>query len=160
MKNRIVRFLTLSVAVIAFFSCDSGRVLDKYAEIPGSVWNKDSLVYFQFHAADTLDYHDIYIQLRNQTSYQYSNLWLFIEIEQPGGKVLRDTLEVVLALPSGKWVGEGFGGLKTVKTLYRSNVFFPVPGEYTISLQQGMRNELLKGIHDIGIRIEKVSGSE
>ncbi len=160
MKITAPRILILSVAIVVFYSCDSGRMLDKYIEIPDSVWNKDSLVYLHFSATDTLEYHDIYIQLRNKTTYKYSNLWLFIEIEQPGGKVLRDTFEIVLALPSGEWTGEGFGGLKSVKTLYRSNVFFPVPGEYTISLQQGMRDDLLKGIHDIGLSIEKSSRRE
>lgn len=160
MKITVVRIFVLFIAIAAFYSCDPNRVLDKYVEIPESTWHKDSLAYFRFSAEDSMFNHNIYIQLRNKTTYRYSNLWLFIEIEQPGGKVLRDTVEIVLALPSGQWVGEGFGGLKTVKKLYRSHVFFPVSGEYSISLQHGMRDVLLDGIHDIGIRIEKVSGRE
>jgi gliding motility-associated lipoprotein GldH len=81
---------------------------------------------------------------------------LFVEIEQPGGEVLRDTFEIVVADPSGRWLGKGFGGIKTLQTLYRRDVYFPVPGEYTISLQHGMREDVLTGIHDVGIRIEKI----
>lgn len=159
--KRIVQFCIFILTVSAsFYSCDSSRVFDQYREIPESEWHKDSLFVFKIPVTDTLRNHNILIQLRNKTSYKYSNLWLFVEIKQPGGEMLRDTFEIVLADPSGRWLGEGFGGLKTLQAIYRRGVYFPVSGEYTISLQHGMRDEVLTGIHDIGIRVEKVSGRE
>ena len=70
--------------------------------------------------------------------------------------MLEDKLEITLADPSGRWLGEGFGGLKTVETLFRENVFFPVSGNYTIRVKQGMRENKLEEISDIGVRVEKV----
>lgn len=160
MKKTIVLIFYILVTLSVFYSCNSQRVFDKYEKIPESEWHKDSLVVFQMPVSGSQQNHNVFIQLRNETTYKYSNLWLFVKIEQLGGQILRDTFEVVIAYPSGRWAGEGFGGLKTVETLYRQNVYFPVPGEYTISLQQGMRDEILTGIHDVGIRIEKVSGGE
>jgi gliding motility-associated lipoprotein GldH len=32
----------------------------------------------------------------------------------------------------------------------------PVSGKYTVKLRHGMREDVLKGIHDVGFRIEKV----
>lgn len=160
MKKIIVLISFVCFTLTAFYACDSQSVFDKYQEIAESEWHKDSLVVFQIPVSDSLQNHNMFIQLRNETTYKYSNLWLFVKIEQPGGQVLRDSFEVVIADPSGRWLGEGIGGLKTIKKLYRRNVYFPVSGNYTISLQQGMREEILTGIHDIGIRIEKVSGRE
>ncbi|MBW6536815.1 MAG: gliding motility lipoprotein GldH [Mariniphaga sp.] len=156
MKNRIILFYLFGVILAGFTSCDSGRVFDQYREISDSEWHKDSLVVFKIPVNDTLKNHNLLLQIRNETKYKYSNLWLFIEIEQPGGEVLRDTFEIVLADPTGRWLGKGFGGLKTLQTIYRRDVYFPVSGEYTISLQHGMREEILTGIHDVGIRVENI----
>lgn len=156
MKNLIFLFSLFGVILAGLTSCDSNRVFDKYHAISDSEWHKDSLVIFKVPITDTLKNHNLLLQIRNETNYNYSNLWLFIEIEQPGGEVLRDTFEIVVADPSGRWLGKGFGGIKTLQTLYRRDVYFPVPGEYTISLQHGMREDVLAGIHDVGIRIEKI----
>ena len=148
----------LVVAVLAgFASCDSRQVFDKYLEIDNSTWHKDSLVTFKVPVSDTLENHNLLIQLRNETSYRFSNLWLFIRITEPNGRVEKDTFEIVLADPSGRWLGDGFGGLKTRQSTYRRNVTFPASGEFEISIGHGMRDELLKGIHDVGFRVEKVS---
>jgi gliding motility-associated lipoprotein GldH len=94
-------------------SCDSTGVFDRYTEIPGSAWHKDSIVVFHIPIDDTLQNHNLLIQIRNETSYRFSNLWLFIEITQPGGETKKDSVEVVLADPSGRWLGKGYGGIKT-----------------------------------------------
>jgi gliding motility-associated lipoprotein GldH len=155
MKQTAFLAIFLMLLTAALPSCDSARIFDQYQKIPGAAWHKDSLIHFHIPVTDTLQKQNLLIQIRNETTYQYSNLWLFIEITQPGGKVVRDTFEVALAEPSGRWLGDGFGGIKTLQTRYRSNFWFPVAGDYSISLQHGMREEILKGIHDVGIRIEK-----
>lgn len=160
MRKALVFLLGVIAAATAFFSCDSTRVFDSYQEVPESAWHKDSLFTFSIPVTDTIRNHNLFIQIRNETSYKYSNLWLFIEIIQPGGEIMRDTFEIVLADPSGRWLGKGIGGLKTLQSVYRRNTYFPVPGDYNISLQHGMRDEILTGIHDVGIRVEKVTGRE
>ena len=160
MKKALVYFLGVIAAATAFYSCDSTRVFDSYQEVPESAWHKDSLFVFSIPVTDTSRNHNLIIQVRSETSYKYSNLWLFIEIIQPGGEVMRDTLEIVLADPTGRWLGSGIDGLKTLQSVYRRNIYFPVSGDYNISLQHGMRDEILTGIHDIGIRVEKVTGRE
>lgn len=160
MRKTILFSVFLAAISIGFYACDSARVYDQYRKIPEAGWHKDSLTIFTVPVSDTLQNHNLLIQVRNQNTYKYSNLWLFVEILQPGGNVVRDTFEIVLADHMGRWLGDGMGGIKTVQAIYRRGVYFPVSGEYTISLQQGMRDEILTGIHDVGIRIEKISGRE
>lgn len=154
--NRFFQSILFAGIVMLLVACDPHSVFDKYKPINKGVWHKDSLVVFNVPVTDTLQNHSIYINVRNKVEYQYSNLWLFVTIEQPGGEAVSDTFEMVLADPSGKWLGEGFGGLKNRKAIYRRNVFFPRSGDYTISLQQGMRTDELKGISDVGVRVEKI----
>lgn len=146
-------FIGLLFVILA--SCDNNRVFEDYKPIQKSAWNKDSIMVFPIPVKDTLQNHNLYINVRNDVTYSYSNLWLFIEIDQPGGEMLKDTFEISLADPSGKWLGEGRGGKKNRQVIYRRDVYFPTSGTYHIKLQQGMRETNLKGINDVGIRVEK-----
>ena len=155
MKQFFCQLLLIASVLIVITGCDQNRVFEKYKSIPESGWNKDSLISFDIPVESTTQNHNLYINVRNEITYSYSNLWLFIEIVQPDGKALKDTCEITLALPTGKWLGKGFGGLKTVQSIYKRNVYFPEIGHYKINIQQGMREANLKGISDIGLRVEK-----
>lgn len=154
---KVFQFLCVGLLFAAFTACDTNRVFEEYQPIYEGNWHKDSLVVFDIPISDTLQNNNLYINIRNDISYGYSNLWLFVRIEQPGGMAVKDTFEMVLAEPSGKWLGEGFGGLKTRQAMYRSNVFFPDSGDYKISIEQGMRETILEGISDVGFRVEKMN---
>ena len=156
MKKTEQRFLIFITVVVLFISCDKNQIYDKFQPVPKSGWSKDSVLVFDIPVTDTMQNQNLYVNVRNDVRYKYSNLWLFIEVIQPGSTELTDTFEITLADPSGKWLGEGFGGIKTRKAIYRRNVYFPVSGNYRINIQHGMREDILKGITDIGVRLEKL----
>ncbi len=157
MKRKLPLFFVVIFAGVVITSCDKTVVFDEYKAIPETGWHKDSLVVFNIPVEDTLQNHNLLINIRNETSYNYSNIWLFIEILQPDGEMLKDTFEIALANPSGEWLGEGIGGLKNREAIFRRNVKLPFSGEYTVKIQHGMRQDVLKGIHDVGFRIEKTN---
>ncbi|MDX1283445.1 MAG: gliding motility lipoprotein GldH [Draconibacterium sp.] len=152
--KRFIQFLVYIVVIGLATACDSNRVFDEYKTIQNGLWHKDSLVVFSVPVTDTIQNHNLYINIRNDINYGYSNLWLFIEIVQPKGIAVKDTFEIVLADPTGQWLGEGMGGLKTRQSVYRRNVYFPNSGDYKITIQQGMREDELEGISDVGFRAE------
>jgi len=152
----VFQLIFVGLLLTAVSACDTHRVFDEYKTITGGSWNKDSILVFDIPVTDTLQNHNLYINIRNDINYGYRNLWLFVKIEEPDGIALSDTFEIAMADPSGKWLGEGFGGLKTREVIYRRNVYFPHSGDYKISLQQGMRENSLDGISDVGIRVEKM----
>ena len=158
MKRFVIHQLIIVVIfLIIISSCDNSRIFEDYQSISESGWHKDSLVIFNILIFDTLQNHNLLVNVRNDMTYKYSNLWLFIEIDQPGGVVLKDTFELSLAHPSGKWLGDGFGGFKTRQVMYRRNVYFPASGNYKINVQHGMRDDKLAGISDIGFRVENLN---
>jgi gliding motility-associated lipoprotein GldH len=81
-----------------------------------------------------------------------------VSVTSPDGKTIGDTLEYFLADEKGKWHGKGFGDIKELSMPFKSNVYFPVRGRYTITVQHGMRVVDLPGVYDLGLRIEKVAG--
>lgn len=153
-------FLTLSmfffVAAILFSSCDSRRITDDFHTIPNARWDKDSVLTFTFDILRRRQNHNIFFNVRNDQHYGYCNLWLFATLKSPGGTAKCDTIQLVLAESTGKWLGKGFSGIYTNRLIYRRNVSFPEPGKYSLSIQHGMRPDVLEGINAIGIRVEKV----
>lgn len=154
---KVFQLIIIGLLLVVLSACDTNRVFDEYKPILGESWHQDSLLVFTIPITDTIQNHNLYVNIRNDINYGYSNLWLFVDIEQPNGAAKRDTFEMALADPSGKWLGEGFGGYKTRQAIFRSNVFFPNSGEYKISIQQGMRQTQLDGISDVGLRVEKMN---
>ena len=68
-----------------------------------------------------------------------------------------DTLQYILAKPNGEWLGNGFGSVKEILLQYKNNYLFPNNGKYQIEIKHGMRADELKGMEDIGIKIENVN---
>lgn len=155
MKRQYNFLIIFLASLVVFFACDNNRIFEKNRAIPEKGWNKDSVVSFEIQITDTLQKHNLYINVRNDIKYKYSNLWLFVDINHPQNNTVTDTFEITLAESSGKWLGEGFGGIKNQQIIYRKNLNFPVSGEYKINIMQGMREDVLAGITDIGIRLEK-----
>lgn len=143
------------ILVIGIVSCDRKRVFESYRTLDKNGWNKDSIVSFDVTLTDTIKNNNIFVNIRNKGTYPYSNLWLFLTICSPDGKTHTDTVEFSLAEPSGKWKGSGIGGLHDNQIVYKNSVYFPHKGIYKFQLKQGMRDNVLQGIRDIGIRVEK-----
>ena len=122
-------------------------------------WKASDTLFFHFTITDTLQPYDFGFNVRNTTSYDYQNLYLFITAWYPGGTWSRDTAECILAAPDGKWFGKGISKIKDSRFVFRKGVRFRRSGTYTIGVNQAMRSNMLQGISDIGIRIVKAANS-
>ena len=156
--NRYLKpVLYMLAALVSFSACDPRKITDEYRTLDHSKWDADSAQTFRFSIYRKDQYHNLFFNIRNDRSYPFSNLWLFVTIESPKGETRTDTVQVILADPAGKWLGKGFSGIYNNRPLYMQNVSFPDPGNYTVRILHGMRPSQLKGITDIGIRVEKVN---
>ncbi len=159
--------LGLLFVLILLISCNNNMVFDHYKSMPNAEWHKDSIVKFEFSAIDSISRNNVYINLRNNNYYSYSNLFLIVGIDFPNNYKVVDTLEYEMADAEGKFLGEGLTDLKENVLEFKSNVIFPTTGKYKISIQQAMRKSgevdgitSLKGVTDVGIQIEKMNTNE
>lgn len=143
-------------------SCDTNVVKTEYQTLNNAIWNKDTVLQFSLTEIDTVQNHDIFINVRNDNAFPYSNLFLIAALTTPQGKVTKDTLEYTMALPDGTWLGKGSGSIKENKLWYKENIVFPTPGVYTIEISHAMRKNGtvsgiidLEGITDVGIEVTK-----
>jgi gliding motility-associated lipoprotein GldH len=121
----------------------------------GKIWKLTDIPTFKVPITDTLTSNNVIFTIRSGSSYPFRNIYLFVTTTSPDGKNITDTLQYNLADEKGKWFGKGFGDIHELNLPYKSNVFFPLKGTYVFKIQHGMRIENLKGIYDIGLRIEK-----
>jgi gliding motility-associated lipoprotein GldH len=136
-------------------SCTHNPVFDEVTELPSEGWMVRDTLEFNIAISDTAAEYDVFIHVRNEKTYSYSNLWLFIQTTAPNGQTLSDTLEILLADEQGNWLGKGIGNINTLLSPYLNRVSFRYRGIYLFRIVQGMRDEQLKGILDIGLRVDQ-----
>lgn len=158
----MLRILAALVGVVFLVSCDDSIVTTDYKATTNGSWNKDSVVEFNFTGLDTINKHDMFINIRNDNTFSYSNLFLIAALDYPNGDTVTDTLEYMMAQPDGTWLGKGYGSIKENKLWYKENIVFPSSGVYTLRVSHAMRKNgnvegvvNLEGITDVGFEIVK-----
>lgn len=149
------RQMSLLLPFILFFlaGCESGVIFDNTKSLEGDVWKSDQIIRFDVPLEDTVNLYKFYLNLRHTTNYRYANIFLFINSTFPDGTQARDTVECILADPSGKWMGKGISNIRDNQVLLRRGLRFTQKGKYFFEFEQAMREPELKGIKDIGLRI-------
>jgi gliding motility-associated lipoprotein GldH len=157
LKSSIFIFLI----AISLISCDKKRVFDEYKSV-GNSWKKDSIVTFSFTQKDTTSAYNLFVNIRNNNNYPFSNLFLIVSMQQPGGLTKVDTLQYEMTNPDGSLLGEGFSDIKENKLFYKEKLKFNKVGTYKVSIKQAVRKtgkidgEPLEGVTDVGFRIESL----
>lgn len=151
MRYSIIGFFCI---MILFASCKQDVFYQKMDSIEKEVWDVDHKLTYEFEIKDSSAYYDIYINVRNTTDYPYQNLYVFLTNQFPSGVQMVDTLGCILCDPFGNWYGNGNGRIKENKFLLKKQVRFQQKGKYLFTVQQGMRDDHLKGISDFGITFE------
>ncbi len=154
---KISKSLTVAMLVLILLGCNRNEIYFKYQTVPSSGWNKDSLLNFDVNVEDTISKYNVLIHVRHYGNYPYQNLWLFLDNKAVNDSIARkDTIEFYLADEFGKWLGKGAGGLKEMPVLYKQQIQLPDSGLYNLKIGHGMRDSVLVGINDVGVRVEKV----
>jgi len=151
-------FIMVSLILPALFSCSRNAIYEQSQATTAETWNKDVMLVFDgLEITDTTSLYSFSLIVRHTRSFPFSNLYLFMHTTFPDHKILKDTIEVILAKPDGQWLGKGFGNIREYKISLNESLKFPIPGKYSVKFQQGMRTDNLVGIKDLSIQIRKAS---
>lgn len=147
-------FLYIAILLIGFASCEKG-VYNERVVIPEAEWAQDNKATFDLTVSDTVSSYTFGIDVRHLENYRYSNLYVFMNTTMPNGNHTRDTIEITLATPEGKWIGKSSGSMRDLRKILMPDMQFPLAGPYHFEIEQAMREPVLKGISDVGLYIEK-----
>ena len=163
MHLKKTKILGLALLAVFFVSCDKTRVFDAYKKLDGT-WKKTDTLRFTFDQNDTINPYHLFLNVRTNNEYPFSNMYVIVSLKEPGEKAITkvDTLEYLMAQPDGTLLGEGFSDVKESKLWYLENHKFKRAGKYNVEIVQAVRETgkvegvaELKGITELGLRIEK-----
>ena len=149
--KRIVGFL----GVLMLLASCGGHGFDQRVVIPEAKWAMENRVPFDVTVNDTMGIYTFGMSLRHLENYRYSNLYVFLHTTMPNGNITRDTIQCLLAMPDGRWIGKSSGSMRDLRITLNPALRFPLEGTYHFEIEQAMREPVLKGISDIGLFIEK-----
>ncbi|TMM30561.1 gliding motility lipoprotein GldH [Polaribacter aestuariivivens] len=160
-RNKVFFLILISIFLI---SCDENTEFNQYKSLENSSWKANENIVFDFMVKDTIQPKNLFINIRNNNKFEFSNLYIITNLKFPNGTEVIDTLQYQMADASGRFLGNGFTEIKDNKLFYKEHKIFPFSGDYQLSIKQAMRKNgevnpipFLKGITDVGLSIEKIS---
>lgn len=152
--KRLFNFVFMILVLSFLSSCIDNAVVDSNREIEGRNWSYSQKVRIPV----TIDYvskgYNIYMNLRHTADYKYSNIFVLIHESGPGMKRTTERKEFRLAYPDGEWLGSGSGNFYTYQLPFRRNFHFAAKGTYLFEFEQNMRDNPLREVCNIGLRVE------
>ncbi len=154
-KFKIASFLVLFFCAFVISSCTDKNVFYEDSKVmEGQSWNYNDSVSFEFDIKDTMQKYDFFMNLRITTSYEWANCYVFMALAGPE-LVAFDTVQIPLADVTGHWNGKVSGSMVENNVLFMKSVRFPQAGKHKITFVQGMRDQELGEVSDVGLTIKK-----
>jgi gliding motility-associated lipoprotein GldH len=151
-----LNFFYAAVLSLMLAGCnDPKAVLDENTAVNNHNWTYAGKFSYAVKIDDEKIPYNLYMNLRVTGDYKYSNLFVLITQTRPDKKTKITRYELTLASKDGEWLGNGSGNLYSYQVLFRTNYKFPEKGVYHFTIEQNMRDNPLREVSDVGLRVEK-----
>jgi len=143
--------------LLSITSCQKKNAYQNAETIPESKWAIGQVISFR----DSLTVTDpeklhFEINLRHSNTYPYQNIWLYIQTKCSDGTTRMDSVDWKISEPNGRWLGTGWGSLYTISCQLPDLVIRKNNLEkrwFNIEIQHGLRDDYIKGVENIGVRL-------
>jgi len=136
-------------------SCTTADLYEKTAPLPDHEWKGSYKPEFSFTITDTTALYQAYFVIRHTEKYNYNNIWVNYYYQPPSDTLHKETREFQLADNKG-WYGTGMDDIYEHRIRLAPNAGKLKAGNYKFILENIMREDPLKEVLNVGIRIEKV----
>ena len=161
MKRPLILFFipAFTAVLLSFVSCsfDSKAIIDQNTPVNNHNWSYADKFRYAVKIDDEKRLYDLYMNLRVTGDYKYSNLFVLIAQTGPDKKRTVKRYELKLANKDGEWLGAGSGNLYSYQVSFLTDYKFPVKGVYHFEIEQNMRDNPLREVNDLGLRVEKAA---
>lgn len=131
--------------------CNTNNLIDTNVELVHRNWSYVDKVKATVEIKDPAKAFTLKFKLRHTADYRYANIFVLMHLSGPGFPKVTRRFEYRLAESDGQWLGKGSGNLYIYTLPLLTNYHFPKAGNYTIELEQNMRDNPLKEVSDVGI---------
>lgn len=153
------RFIFMIIALLGAISCRSDWVYSSYVPVNYYGWHSDSLKQFVVNVdRDMLDMAslNLSLNLRRGELFKYSNILIYVDCIYPDGSFKRDSVNLDLN-EEGVSSPKFSGGISDNIFPTDVNILLSDTGQYYINIRHdmGVDSDLLRGVSDIGIRLDR-----
>lgn len=154
-------FFVYILAGVIFLSCSIPTgVFEKNVSLPRQEWQSSFRPEITFQIKDTSSLYNIFFVIRHSDAYDFNNIWIRATVDQPGELgTKRQQYDLPLANNEKGWIGSAMDDIYETRILIQPQTKFRKTGDYHFTLEQIMREDPLKHVLDVGIRIEKMIAS-
>jgi gliding motility-associated lipoprotein GldH len=150
-----------SLLILAIFSGISAcnwttGVFEKNQLFSGHEWPASIKPDIAFEITDTATLYNIYIVVRHTDAYHFNNMFVRATVKEPGDLNGRTgDYDLQLATNSKGWIGTAMDDIYDARLLIQPKTKFRKTGTYHIILEQLMREDPLKSVLSVGMRVER-----
>ncbi len=150
-------FVFVLLALGMLNACRQIDVFEKNVPIPNYEWNSGFGADGTFTIQDTVASYNLSIVLRHTDAYTYNNIWLNIGLQAPQDSMYFQKVDLSLGSDAAGWEGTGMNDIWEVRKLLNGRPRrFKKMGEYRFRINHVMRDEPLRNVMSVGLRVEKV----
>ncbi|MCX8490781.1 MAG: gliding motility lipoprotein GldH [Cyclobacteriaceae bacterium] len=138
-------------------SCDSNRVYEDNIEFKDRTWKITTPAELEFEVSDTTQNYNLYLEVRNSLDYPYARLFVNYQLIDPNGALVKkemlteDLFDIKTGEPNGR---SGLGDVYDHQFDFLTNYSFKKAGKHKVRFEQFMRQDTLRGILAVGLRVE------
>ncbi len=147
------------ITILCYTSCIKSNVFEKNNILKNNEWHYNEIPEVKFTITDTSANYLLYLTFKHFENYAYNNIWVKLYTKNPGETTATSSIiEIPLAMQSGRWLGRSFNNIVEHQMPLKNNgsYKFGKKGTYTLGIEQVMRNNPLKEVISVGIRVEKL----
>jgi len=154
-----VQFKGLFVILLTSFiltSCTTVDLYEKTVSLPNHEWKGDYKPEFSFTVTDTTAPYQVFFVIRHTEKYNYNNIWVNYYYQPPNDTLHKEPREFQLATNEKGWLATGMDDIYEHRIKLAPDAGKLKAGSYKFILENIMREDPLKEVLNVGIRIEKV----
>ncbi len=147
-------FSLLFLLPLFLINCGESYLFEKTYEIEKGAWQYENTLDYSFEITDTTKVYNLLLEVGHSLDYSYQNCYFKIYTQFPSGEKSEQLLSIDLADGIGRWQGDCNNKSCTILLDIQKQAFFNALGTHTITLEQYMRKNPLKGIESLAIKLE------
>lgn len=161
-KATVVKKSAICIAIalysMTFASCERQGVMEQTSAMPGHAWSSQKIPEFAFEVTDTISLHRLFFVIRHTDAYEFNNIWIGAESLSPGDTAYTSQRFELPLTRGDRWSGSAMDDIREHRILmYREPVRFRKTGLYRVRLHQQMRQDPLRHVMNVGLRIERAN---
>jgi len=153
------QFKGLFIVLLASYiltSCTTVDLYEKTASLSNHEWKSDYKPEFNFTITDTTALYQVFFVIRHTEKYNYNNIWVNYYYQPPNDTLHKEAREFQLATNEKGWLATGMDDIYEHRIKLAPDAGKLKAGTYKFILENIMREDPLKEVLNVGVRIEKV----